>query len=282
MTTEIFEMDFENGGLKPVQDAVLSIGQIIFLNGYGQDEHSHERKAIYEVTNSSYDGRLQYKWVNLDKPEKGIQNAYEIKPISEKFGIGTYYKVGDLASSEEIVQAILAALKETGKKEALAKINEIETNLVKQWGEELFHANWPKKEPLGLIVAEYMVNDSDAMTDYFNAQSKRTVILAFTFTKRDNFNELRKACLNCDIPEIRQFAVKPTVDQNGKEKSEENKAWWKPADEQRENYAGGSGNYLGYSRYSGWNIRKDCYRKIEEYYYAAGKDNGFYAFKAQW
>ncbi len=127
-----------------------------------------------------------------------------------------------------------------------------------------------------------MVNDSDAMTDYFNSHSSRTVILAFTFSKRDNFNEMRKACLNCDIPEIRQFAVKPTVDQNGREKTEQNKGWWKPGDEHRENYAGGSGYYLGHSKYSGWIIRKDCYRKIESYYYDAGKENGFFAFKEQW
>ena len=56
----------------------------------------------------------------MDKPEKGIQNAYEIKSISEKFGIRIYYKVGYMANAEEITEAILAVYKETGRNEALA------------------------------------------------------------------------------------------------------------------------------------------------------------------
>lgn len=282
MKTTIYEIDFlGNVGLKPVQDSNLQIGQIFFLNGYGQDEYHHERKAIYEIQKSGYDQKLQYKYVNLDKPVKGIVNAWEIKHIDKKFGIGSYYKDNDFATPEEITNALQLANDAELRAEDLKRINKIESDLVKERGLQLLKENWPDKEPVGLIIAECKQNESDIYTDYFHASTSRTVILGFTFKKQNDFNELRKACLNCDIPEVLKYADRPTVDHNGREKNESNKSWWKPADENRENYSGGSGYYLGEHSYSGWHIRKDTYTSIESYAYDAGKNNGFYAFKPE-
>lgn len=282
MKTTMYEIDFlGNGGLKPVQDSLLQVGQIFFLNGYGQDQFYHERKAVYEITRSSYDNKLQYKYVNLDKPSKGIVNAWEIKHIDRLFGIGLYYIDNQFATPEEITEALQLANDAELRAEDLRRINEIETDLVKERGLKLIKNNWPKQEPIGVIVAELKQNECDYHTDYFHASTSRTVILAFTFKKQNDFNELRKACLNCDIPEIRKYAERPTVDHNGREKTEQNKSYWHPADENRENYSGGSGYYLGEHSYSGWHIRKDTYHKIETYAYDAGKNNGFYAFKPE-
>ena len=48
-------------------------------------------------------------------------------------------------------------------------------------------------DAIGVIVAEMRQDDSDIQSDYFASHSTRTVILAFTKTKRDNFREMRKA-----------------------------------------------------------------------------------------
>ena len=108
MHTTVFEMDYKSGKLVPAKNAELQIGQIVWLNGYGQSEHGHDRKAIFDIS-ESYSGKM-YHLVNLDKVTHTERHeAYSIKPASEIFGIGTYYNDGDTATPEEIAEALTKA-----------------------------------------------------------------------------------------------------------------------------------------------------------------------------
>jgi hypothetical protein len=86
-----------------------------------------------------------------------------------------------------------------------------------------------------LIVAELRQNDSDMTTDYFSYSTKRRVAIGFRRSSREDFGEMRAAAAT--FPETKYLA-----DYNREH-------------EHRENYSGGSGYYLGKSKYSGWVVR---------------------------
>ena len=77
---------------------VLKVGQIVWLNGYGQDKYSHDRLAVYEINGSTA------KCVNLDKFM--LSHEDHIRPESKIFGIGMYFTPGDVADPLEIGEAI--------------------------------------------------------------------------------------------------------------------------------------------------------------------------------
>ena len=115
-------------------------------------------------------------------------------------------------------------------------------------------------KPAALILAVEHKDISDLQTDYFDYQTVRTIVLAFSKHKRNLFPEMRKAALNSDIPEIRELATAP--------------ADW----EHRENYSGGNGYYLAESKYSGWSIEKiSLYNdeQLERFFCNAGEPGGF-------
>lgn len=92
-----------------------------------------------------------------------------------------------------------------------------------------------------VIYAELLQDDSDSMSDYWNAKTVRTVIIGFSSHKRDLFPELRKAAAG--FAETADLATAP-------------------ADaEHREKYSMGGGYYLkAGTRYStGWRIKKRAF-----------------------
>lgn len=94
--------------------------------------------------------------------------------------------------------------------------------------------DWAK----AVIVAELVENRSDAMTDYFDSTTVRSVILAFSRHIRDLFPEMRKAARN--LAETADLADAP------------------PDAEHREKWSMGAGYYLkAGSRHScGWKVSK--------------------------
>lgn len=79
-------------------------------------------------------------------------------------------------------------------------------------------------------------NERDIMTDYFAHSVTRRVLLGFSKSDRNNFREMRK--LAATFGPTEKLATE--------------------GEENRENYAGGSGYYLsGPYRHSGWTIRKE-------------------------
>jgi len=256
-----------NGKLEAIENHSLPIGQIFWLNGYGQTQHSHDRKAIYDKATDTSDGYTLYKWVNLDKPEMGVKAASEIRHASKLFGIGNYYLDNDFASPEEIQEALANAETELQKQNFFKQQTDIQENELYLKGNTIINENFPKNsshQPVGLIIAALHVDKSNGQEDYFGYSVTERVILAWTFKKREDFKEMREACKNCTIPEIASLAEAPI------------------SYEHRENYSSGSGYYLGEDKYSGWVIRKTNFGSTDkiskELIISAGKENGFFAY----
>lgn len=92
---------------------------------------------------------------------------------------------------------------------------------------------------VAMIIAEFMHDDSDSMTDYFASHATRAIVLGFSNHKRNLFPEFRKAAAM--HPETADMANAPA------------------SCERRENYSMGAGTYLASSdrgRYAEINIRK--------------------------
>lgn len=253
----------------------IEVGQIICFIGYNSNEKPEI--VIYNILNSGFGN--SYETINTRTKELG--RADNLRDLADKFGIGHYYikdqKFNDLNELNDFV--IEAKTKEREQNEKLLQAsNKIKEENSKKVEEGKKIVSIPSGT-VSVIVAELMQDESDSQSDYFHSSTTKTIYLAFSNHKRDLFNEMRKACLNCDIKEIREFANVPTVNNNGQEKDEENTNYWNPKDEHREKYSGGSGFYLGagYCR-SGWRIRKEKYidlEKCEDLYISTQEDRFF-------
>ncbi len=116
MESKIYSLFNATGTMQELKDTELPNGQILWLNGYGQSLHDHERKAIYDSYDSG--GRLMYKTINLDTFRIDTHAAYTLKPNTEIFGIGIYYTPGDIVTKAE-VYAALARVEEIFKSDAI-------------------------------------------------------------------------------------------------------------------------------------------------------------------
>jgi hypothetical protein len=228
-----------SGKLEPCKRAELEIGQIIWLNGYGQSLHSHDRKVVFRHETTQFGVILHAVNIDQNPPMISRHEAYTIRPEDQIFGIGTYYTLGDMyqGTKEELDQLIKAAVEherqEMDKREAeMKRATEQEEAGKKVWEE------MQKEGAVSLIVAELKEDRSDLMTDYFASVTARTVILGTSKSNRNNFKELRKLAATSSIPEIAELAIAPDNF------------------EHRENYSMGAGYYLGKQRNSGWQIKK--------------------------
>jgi hypothetical protein len=94
------------------------------------------------------------------------------------------------------------------------------------------------KEPKAIIIAEFVIDQCDSMTDYFGSKTTKTLILGFSKHTRDLFPEMRKAALNAE--ETKDLFDAPTEA------------------EHREKYSMGGGYYLKHDwrHRTGWKISK--------------------------
>lgn len=236
-------------GELPVKKSVseIKIGQILFLNGYGQDEHSHKNEAVYKIEGQ------RYFTVNMSTLD--LSSHEHVRPIEEKFGIGIYYKKGDTLPVEEVEAALIKA-QEKREVDNLAKIEAKKAQEEARAAKIAEGAKILPAIPAGVthvIVAELRENTSDPMTDYFSYNTIKTVYLALSRHDRNMFDEMRKAAANSQNPEIAALS--------------ENNANL----ENRENYSWGAGMYLGESKYSGWIIRKRSIPTLEDLQIAAAE-----------
>jgi hypothetical protein len=174
-----------------------------------------------------------------------------------KFGISKYY---DDINPEfmDAFEVVVLRQEAEGKANAKAEADHKEQqqkNEIKAIGRERLKGIIPDYAQAVIIACE-REDRSDPSTDYFAASTIRTVILGFSTHTKNNFQEMRGLAGN--------FIETAYL----KEKNEEY--------ENRENYTGGSGYYLGESKYHGWIIKKaqiyDRKRFIEEYAYTAGQE----------
>lgn len=195
--------------------------------------------------------------------------------VPESIARGAQWDILDEVATESEIQELLAqaqrvaAAEEKARQEAAEEGERIFTRGAALLAEKM--PAWAK----GVIVASYEEDDCDLMTDYFNSTVTKTIIIGWSKHTKNLFSEMRKAAKACGLPQVAQFATAPTVDGNGREKTEENKGWWTPADEHRENYSMGAGYYLkSCGRYStGWKISK---QRVGDYLAAiAGEPDGY-------
>jgi len=273
---------------------IMPIGQKLICYGYAMNVES-ENWVVYEIVDS-----IHVKAIDVDSLR--LHTFDRVRDIAEKFGIGTYYQKGDIYSDLENLPNLVqqAQQKQAEEHEKQAKqAEERRTERARKIEEGKKIVSVPSGA-VSVIVANLMQDDSDPMTDYFSSSIQKTVYLAFSTHKRDIFSEMRKACLNCDIEEIRKFAEAPTVNNNDETREEyfnkmleyykdkpnadelaekETAKYWHPCDEHREKYSMGAGFYLGekYSR-DGWRISKATFNPENlDAFYIAGADGLFYA-----
>jgi len=229
---------------------VVKENQVIIAYGAGMNQY---RLVVYKIENTK-NGYI-YHLINQDTKE--FTSTEIINPLSRKFGIGKYY---DDINPEFMDAFEVVVLRQEAEGKASAKVDadlkeQQQREEIKAVGRERLKEIIPDYAQAVIIACE-REDRSDPYTDYFAASTVRTVILGFSTHTKNNFQEMRGLAGN-----FNETAYL-------KEKNEEY--------ENRENYTGGSGYYLGESKYHGWIIKKaliyDRKRLIEEYAYTAGQE----------
>lgn len=220
----------------------LQHGQVVLFNGYG---HSRQPWAVCDNNTDS----VMRDLVCLEEPKLHRQSYIR----KSKFGIGFYLpensdlealQLSSVVSAEIVQERVQIARHEQEKQMELARIKreeEVKRELkAKEWAKN----NVPKWAKACIVALEKQ-DESDIMTDYFHHSTKRRVLLAFSKTDRNSFDEMRTAAKRSGFEPV-QYMI-------------EGKQY-----EHRENYSGGSGYYLGESKYSGWIIKKSDLSVIDQ------------------
>ena len=216
---------------EPKEVEVIGAGQILFTDGYADQR----KRAICEILAPG-----KFRTVLLDGSGFVIDNR--VKPIEQKFGIGTYYNKGEKLGTLELQELVDQATK---KEAARIKAKEDARNEAARVKAEHIEAGKKiiSEIPAGavaVIVAEKQTNTSDSQSDYHGHTTDEVHYLAFSGHKRDLFSEMRKAA---DVFE--------PVHHLGTGNQDESL-------EHREKYSMGAGYYLGkgHSDATGWIVRK--------------------------
>jgi hypothetical protein len=223
---------------KPYDTAKQAVAknQVIQMNGYEED-----RYVVYDIRQTKWG--LSYGLINLRTHEFGQCDL--IRPLSEKFGIGYYFDNTNpqfMDAFEVLALHSEAEYKAKEEQEAKEKRQERDRQLMATGRERL--QNLIPENAKAVIIAELHEDDSDPYTDYYSYNTRRTVILGFSNHTKDLFSEMRKYAINFEETAYL---------------TEENEKY-----EHREKYTGGSGYYLGASKYSGWIVKKEKYYRDRE------------------
>mgnify|MGYP000685767969 FL=1 len=211
----------------------IEIGQIMFTD-WPQMNNDENKRAVCEIL-----GRGRYRCVLLDG--SGFKHDDHVRDYRDKFGIGVYYEQGEKISPEKVSELVTLATAATLEREKAEREAAIAAKQHRQAMIDIGAKVLPAL-PAGVqavIVGNLKVNDSDIMTDYFASHSEKTVYLAFSTHKKNLFPEMRKAAANCP-----DTAFLETVGDDC---------------ENRDDYSGGHGYWLGESRHYGWEVTKETY-----------------------
>lgn len=231
----------------------IKVGQVFFTEFQREKVN---RRAVCEIL-----PRGRYKTVLLDGTD--FKHDDHVRDFTEVFGIGVYYHQGDVISENEVNELVITAHENVRQREVLEAAKkqiagDHKAAMIAKGAEVL------PAFPAGVqavIIGVLRVNDSDPMTDYFGSHTEKTVYLAFSAHKKNLFPEMRKAAANCADTKFLQES---------------------PADcENKENYTGGGGYYLGEHRHSGWQVSKCTYgfeNMLESIQIAIGEGRCFIPF----
>lgn len=198
--------------MQPVEDYDLPVGlPLIAENGYGcggysccwiADKEDNGRRMTYTL--------IGYEWGD-ERERDGRPYWYktktdgDIRPYSEKFGIGYYFD--DRFTNPRLMpkEDIVAIMKEIEENERLEKEAEerriAEENAKYDMGKLMFEVAMNKYEeafkekPKAVIVAVHEVFDGDWQTDYYSTAVTRRIPLAFSRYEKRNKQEMVKACM---------------------------------------------------------------------------------------
>lgn len=238
----------------------IKVGQRVFLDGYGKGQ-TDGNAIIYAIKKDNWGTTF----LTVDTDTLELSSCSHLRPFSEKFGIGTYYIENDVfkGSQNDLNNIVIEAqVKAKAKAEAETKRREeakAERERKIEEGKKLVNIpTWAES----VIVADCYQNNSDSMTDYFHTSVNKTAILAFSKHKRNNIQELQKACLNWEV----------STELLNKEDNEHTKGHSYLPD-----------YYIGSSSWSGWKVNKRKYGidpKTEEgknFIYLAAAEGLFFA-----
>ena len=231
----LFDAKVQSGELGTAKDKyTLKPGQIVWVDG----PWPRQDYALCEDL-----GRGRWNAAALDG--SGFRQFERIRDYKDKFGIGSYYNEGEVIGEDELANLVIdchnrrkadneaaevaRAAAEKAKSDAIAKGREAMPEL----------PAWAKS----VIIARLKVDKSDIQSDYFGHTTEKVLILALSAHTRNDFNEMRKAAANC--PETAHLQA------DGKEN--------------RDDYSGGHGYWLGESLHSGWEVVKNRYDFTLEY-----------------
>jgi|21_taG_2_1085346.scaffolds.fasta_scaffold00057_11 hypothetical protein len=193
-----FDEMVQNGEITVSEVVRPKVGSILFTDGYEHYKGSKGNKhVVYEIDESGNWG-TEFLTVEIDTLKLNSY-SHSIKPISEKFGIGTYFEPGYefKGSLDDINNLVIKAkeleAEEKKQREAEAEINkQIRLAKIEEGKKLISIPKWAKT----VIVADLYEDKSDGMTDYFATSIETTNFLAFSASKRNNMKELYKACEN--------------------------------------------------------------------------------------
>lgn len=238
------------GTVTDTEVQVVKENQVVIGYSAGMNQY---RLVVYKVENSK--NGFIYHLINLDTKE--FTSTEIINPLSKKFGIGKYF---DDVNPEFMDAFEVVILRQEVETKARAKVEA--DNREQQHREEIKAIGRERLKEIipanvqAVVIACEREDRSDPYSDYFSASTTRTVILGFSTHTKNNFQEMRNLAGN--------FAETAYLKEKNKEF------------ENRENYTGGHGYYLGESKYHGWIIKKaqiyDQSRFIEDYAYIAGQE----------
>jgi hypothetical protein len=215
------------------KDNPIKVGLKFFLDGYGKE---NEPLYIYEIKKSKWG--ITYDYVN--GKTLALSSTDRIRPYSEKFGIGVYYMeppqyIDENKLTDLVLEAKQKSINDKKRQDSEQLLSGVKRSAQIEEGKKLVKVpTWAK----AVIVAEFYINDSDSMTDYFHtsADGNMTVYLGYSKTNRNNMGELKSAAKKFD--ETKDF-------------SENNKKF-----ENRQNFSGLPNFYFGEDNWHGWKVSK--------------------------
>ena len=205
-TCKMYEIG-RSGKMIPIDESAgkgLPIGTVLRWGG-NMGWSARDLVILEERTPAQGGGYWCFDRAEREKNER--LHFVEYHSIKKKDDPALWHSQHMFLTSEIVSAEMLEAMQEDHRQQAEALKTRQDTakneaDKLEAKGREL----WPKLIPTRtthLIVAECMQDDSDIQTDYFASHAIKSVILAASKCKRDNFAEMRKAALK--IPETRHL-----------------------------------------------------------------------------
>ena len=183
----------------------LPVGTVLQLNGYSNPKYVVIKNL---GINERFKGHgARYMTVKMDDNTFSQHDAFSMDHIDTKKDNRIHMYYTDEIIPEDEVEIFVQMAKQKSREAQEAKAEAEQTAALKEErGRELF-AEYIPEDAVGLIVAQYEIDQCDLQTDYFATSLKRTVILGWSLNKRDNFKEMRKHADR--IPETAHLKTPP-------------------------------------------------------------------------